>query len=383
MIYLDHNATTPLHPAVLDAMVATLQLPRGNASSLHTAGRRARAAIDEARLEVAALVGVADPERICFTSGGSEADNHALRAVMQRPDQPASARLAVSAVEHPAVRNTAADLARRGVPVDELDVDKQGRLAPLQLHPDTRLVSVMAANNETGNLYDLAAVGEAAHAVGALLHSDTVQAAGKVPVDLTAWGVDLASLSAHKLAGPQGVGALYVRPGLELDPLITGGGQEGGWRSGTENTAAIVGFGVAARLAREELAERAEHMRRQRDAYESIVLAELPQARVHGELQARLPNTSSMSIRGITGEAMVMRLDAMGVAVATGSACSSGSGKPSPVLVAMGLSDGDIQGALRISVGWNTTDEDVARGAAMVVQAAKGLIALAPEEADV
>ncbi len=372
-----------MHPAVLEAMVATLRQERGNPSSLHAAGRRARAAIDEARREVGLLVGVSEPRCICFTSGGSEADNHALRAVMGALGGPDSRRLAISAVEHPAVRNTAADLARRGVPVDELPVDERGRLAGLRLQQGTALVSVMAANNETGNLYDLVAVSAAAHEVGALVHCDAVQAAGKVPVALDDWGVDLASLSAHKLGGPQGIGALYVRPDLPLDPLITGGGQEGGLRSGTENTAAIVGFGVAARLARLELDERAARSLRQRDHFEAHVLAELPQARVQGDRQARLPNTCSMTIRGIAGEAMVMRLDAMGIAAATGSACSSGSGESSPVLVAMGLDEADIQGALRVSVGWNTTDDEVAHAATAVVQAARALLDLAPEEADV
>ncbi len=383
LIYLDHNATTPLHPAVLEAMLAALRQERGNPSSLHAAGRQARAAIDEARREVALLVGVSDPAAICFTSGGSEADNHALRGVMAAVEAGQMGRLAISAVEHPAVRETAADLARRGVPVDELPVDHRGRLRRLNLAQGTRLVSVMAANNETGNLYDMKAVSAAAHAIGALVHTDAVQAAGKVPVDLQSWDVDLASLSAHKLGGPQGIGALYVRPELRLDALITGGGQEGGRRSGTENTAAIVGFGVAARLARGELTERASRSRRQRDGFEAHVLAQVPQVQIQGDRHNRLPNTSSMSILGITGEAMVMRLDAMGLAAATGSACSSGSGKPSPVLVAMGLADRDIQGALRVSVGWNTTDAEVERAATAVVAAAKALFALAPEEEDV
>lgn len=380
LIYLDHNATTPMHPDVLETMTAMMRAGVGNASSLHGPGQRARAAVEQAREEVARLVGAVDPGCIHFTSGGTESDNHALRGAMAMATGGPRRRLVISAVEHPAVRATASELQEHGVQVQELPVDETGRLRPTRFEPDTALVSVMRANNETGNLYDLSQLSAAAHAVGALVHSDVVQAAGKVVIDLPACGVDLASLSAHKLAGPQGVGALYVRPGLALPALLTGGGQERGRRSGTENAAGIAGFGVAARIARQQLKLRSARLTRQRNRFEALVGAELAGVRILGDLDNRLPNTCSMTIAGVTGEAMVIRLDAVGVAAATGSACSSGSGKPSPVLVAMGLSDSEIQGALRISLGWNTTDDEIEAAAAALVRCARTLRRLAPKE---
>ena len=342
-----------------------------------------RAAVEQAREEVARLVGAVDPGCIHFTSGGTESDNHALRGALAMTAGGRKRRLAISAVEHPAVRATATDMQDQGVLVQELPVDRDGRLLPLELEADTALVSVMRANNETGNIYDLSYVSAAARAVGALVHSDVVQAAGKIAVDLPAWGVDIASLSAHKLAGPQGVGALYVRPGLALPAMLTGGGQERGRRSGTENAAGIAGFGVAARIARQQLKLRSARLVRQRNRFEALIKADLGNVRILGDLTSRLPNTSSMTIAGVTGEAMVIRLDAVGIAAATGSACSSGGGKPSPVLVAMGLSESEIQGALRISLGWNTTDDEIEAAAAALIRCARTLRRLAPKESHV
>lgn len=378
MIYLDHNATAPLLAEVRDAMLPWFSGANGaitgNASSLHSAGRRARSAIDDARTHVAALIN-ADPASIHFCSGGTEADVWALRGAIEGHPE-GHAAVMYSAVEHPAIRETAEYFARSGLTVRSIGVDEYGRLLGFEVAPGTAVVAVMAANNEVGNRYDIAAVATTAHAAGAWCHTDLVQAAGKIPVDITAWQADTAALSAHKIGGPQGVGALYIRPGLDLPPLITGGGQERGLRSGTENVAGIVGFGVAARIALADLAQNATRMARLRDAMATNLLAALPDAVQLGDPADRLPNTLSLAIPNIAGEALVMRLDAAEIAVSTGSACSSGSGKSSAVLLAMGLPKWQIKGALRISLGPSTTEEQTRTAADAIATAARALQAL-------
>jgi len=371
VIYLDHNASAPLLPEVFAAMRPFLEGLAANASSLHGPGRRARAAIDCAREKVAALIG-ADATGVHFCSGGTEADAWALRSAF-RGATTDPGTLAIGATEHPAIRNTAAALTRDGVVVRELPVDGSGRLAPFTLASDTALVAVMAANNELGNLYDIAAVADQAHAVGARMHSDLVQAAGKIAVSVAAWGLDSAALSAHKIGGPQGVGALWIAPGQTLDPLVTGGGQERGLRSGTENVAGIVGFGAAAELAMRRLSTESARQAALRDELAARLLQGIAGAVVLGDAERRLPNTLSIAVPGVAGEAMVMRLDAVGVAISTGSACSSGSGKPSPVLVAMGLAAWQIKGALRFSLGPTTTAAQIAAAADHTIAAAKAL----------
>lgn len=358
-VYLDHNATSPLDPAVREAMLPYLGARFGNASSRHEYGRHARAAIDAARGQVAAAVG-AHPTEVIFTSGGSEANNLFIKgaAAMRKPG-----RVAVSAIEHPCVREAARRLARQGWGVDEIAVDSQGVVdgadfsAKLSAAPT--LVSIMLANNETGVLQDIATLAAEARRRGAWFHTDAVQALGKVPVDFRRLGVNALTVSAHKIYGPIGVGALVVDKRVELAPLIDGGGQERGLRSGTENLAAIVGFGLACELA---------ESRREADATR---LAQLKAQLEHGlgGLGAivfsadvpRLAGTSFFAFPGIDGETLVGKLDRAGFACASGSACSSANPEPSKTLLAMGVAPEVARGAIRVSVGRATTQEDVNR----------------------
>lgn len=362
-IYLDHNATTPPAPEVVDAMSRALREEFGNASSVHAFGQRAKAALDEARTEVARLVG-AEPGDVVFTAGGTESDNLALRGALEAARTP-RARLVVSAVEHEAVLNTARALARRDHPLTILPVDSEGRVSPesleAELGPDVALVSVLAANNETGVIQPVADLASAARARGTLFHTDAVQAAGKIPVDVKALGVDLLSIAAHKFSGPKGVGALWIRRGTPLGPVVTGGRQERNRRAGTENVPAIVGMGVAARLARERLAVEAARLASLRDRLEAGVLGAIPGARVNGGGAPRVPNTTSIAFDRVEAESLLIALDLEGIAVSTGSACSSGTLEPSHVLRAMGLPHGRVQSSIRFSLGATTTAGDIER----------------------
>lgn len=330
-----------------------------NPSSVHTPGRLARTAVEQAREQVAALVNV-HPSQVIFTSGGTEANNLALKGVMaQFPAQ----RLAVSAVEHASVLAPARALTEQGWGLDILPVDEGGRVTPEALAeamtPHTRLVSVMTANNETGVLQDTAALGETARRGGALFHSDAVQAAGKVAVDFAAAGVQLMTLSAHKLYGPKGVGALIVAPEVELRPLLYGGGQERGRRGGTENVAGIVGFGMAAELAAREWPARAAHCRQLRDHFERRLARELPEIGLVAAGAERLSNTVMVLVPGIDGETLLMQLDQAGMAVSSGSACSAAATEPSHVLAAMGLAGETGRSAVRVSFGRDNTLAEV------------------------
>lgn len=368
-IYLDHNATTPLHPRVLEAMLPVLQDGFGNPSSLHWFGQQARAALDEARGCVAALVGGA-PGEIVFTASGTEADNAALRGAASAAREPRR-KVLYAAFEHHAVVNTAKALAEEGVPVEAVRVSPDGRvdLADLEarLGEDTALVAVMHSNNETGVIQPVEEVARLAHAQGALVHCDAVQAAGKIPVDVSRLGADTLALSAHKIYGPKGAGALWVKRGTRLKALVRGGSQERNRRAGTENVAGIVGFGVAASLARESLASEGPRLAALRDALEEKLLA-IPGTRRNGE-GARVSNTCNVSFDGIEAESLLMALDLMGVAVSTGAACAAGAVEPSHVLRAMGLPAERIQGSVRFSLGRSTTAEQIERAAAAVVEA--------------
>ena len=358
MIYLDNNASTPMDPEVREAVSGAMDA-YGNPSSVHSYGRRARRVVEEARDEVARLVG-ARPEEIFFTSGGTEANALAIFGGVRRTG-PASP-IVTTAIEHPSVRESVARLAEElGVESITVAPDVSGAVEPERIlaaaPPGTPLVTLMAANNEYGGLLPVAAVARALRDRGVPVHTDAVQAAGRIPVDAPAWDVDLLSLSAHKMHGPKGVGALYVRKGFPLRPHTPGGGQEKKIRAGTENTSGIVGFGVAARLARERLDE-AGRIAAMRDRLETRILATVPGTRVAGAAALRLPNTTTILFEGVSGEALLIRLDLEGVAVSVGSACSSGTLAPSPAILALGYSREEARGAVRFSLSrWNTEAE--------------------------
>lgn len=376
--YLDHNATTPLDARVLEAMLPFLKERYGNASSRHEYGRAARAAIDAARQQVAAAVG-AHPTEVVFASGGSEANNLFIKgaAACLKPGA-----IAVSAIEHPCVREPALDLKRLGWQVHEIAVDAEGRVAEADfsgaLAQKPALVSVMLANNETGVLQDIPALAAQARSAKARFHTDAVQALGKVAIDfraLNAAGVNALTLSAHKIYGPKGAAALVLDKRIELKPLISGGGQERNLRSGTENVAAIVGFGAACELAAARLEADAARLTALRGTLEQGLAAS--GATVFSRNAPRLPNTSFFALGGIDGETLVAQLDRAGFAVASGSACSSVSPEPSHTLMAMGVEAGMAKGALRVSLGRGNTEEDVARFLQALGETARKLKGLA------
>ena len=366
-VYLDHNATTPLDARVLEAMLPYLRESFGNPSSLHWFGQRARAAVEEARSRVASLIG-ADPAEIVFTASGSESDNMALRGAVAKAGG-ARRRVVTTSVEHHAVLNTAKALREEGVPIEVTRVSEGGHLDlddwRAKLGDGALVASVMLANNETGVLQPVGEAARLAREKGALVHCDAVQAAGKAPVDVRALGVDLLTLSAHKLYAPKGVGCLYVRRGTPLAPLVCGGAQERNRRAGTENVAGIVGFGAAAALASQGLAAEAERVGALRDRLEARLL-KLPGARRNGR-DPRLANTANVSFEGVDAEALVIALDLEGIAASTGAACAAGGVEPSHVLKAMGFPPERVQSSLRLSLGRTTTEEEVDRAADVIV----------------
>ena len=361
-IYFDHNATTPVDPAVVEAMTRVLAGEFGNASSVHHFGQRAKALLDDARSAVSALIG-AEPSELVFTSGGTESDNFALRGVAEALEPTGRRHLVASAIEHEAVLVTLKALARRGWRVTHLPVDATGIVEPAALAEalaeDTALVSVMHANNEIGTIQPIAELARLAHARGALFHTDAVQSVGKIPVDVRALGVDLLSLSAHKFNGPKGAGALWIKRGTRIIPILTGGKHERTRRAGTENVPAIAGLGVAAQIAARKLAGEAARVGALRDRLENAALAAIPGTAVNGVREPRVPNTTNISVDGIEAESLLIALDLEGIAVSTGSACSSGTLEPSHVLRAMGLPSHRTQNSIRISLGAGNTDEQV------------------------
>jgi cysteine desulfurase len=360
-IYLDHNATTPLRPEVVDAMTAALRERWGNPSSTHAEGAAARAALERAREQVAALVGAA-PREVTFTSGATEANNLALRGVFATAR---GRRVVSSTVEHPSVEEPLAALEAEGVRVTRVPVDRAGRLDPeavaAALSDDTALLTVILANNETGVLQDAAKLAEPAHARGIAVHFDATQAVGKLPVDVSALGADLLSGTAHKLNGPKGAGFLVDRMRQPLPALLRGGPQERRRRGGTENVAGIVGLGVACELARLELDERRRHVSALRDALWRGIEKGVPRVRRNGEPEHVLPNTLSVEFEGANGEVLLQALDLEGVAVSAGAACHSGSIEPSGVLLAMGQTPAQARGTLRFSVGPSNTAAEIER----------------------
>jgi|KBSMisStaDraftv2_1062788.scaffolds.fasta_scaffold03966_2 cysteine desulfurase len=363
-IYFDYNATTPLVPAVVDAMTAATRDVFGNASSVHFFGQQAKAAVDIARSSLAALIG-ADPSEIVFTSGGTESDNFAIRGAAEALEPTKRRHLIASAIEHEAVLNTLKALARRGWQTTLLPVDQSGILSPDRLRDamrhDTALVSVMHANNEIGTIQPIAELAAIAHEHGALMHTDAVQSAGKIPVEARALGVDLLSVSAHKFNGPKGVGALWIKRGTRLQPMQTGGKHERGRRAGTENVPAIVGMGVAALLAKEKLSSETLRVGALRDRLEEGVLRSVTGTAINGARMQRVPNTTNISFDRVEAESLLIALDLEGVAVSTGSACSSGTLEPSHVLRAMGFPPHRTQNSLRFSLGVFSTQEEVDR----------------------
>ena len=358
-VYFDHAATTPVDPRVFEAMTPFFCERFGNPSEPHRLGREARSAVDQARARVAALLGAGENE-IVFTAGGTEADNLALFGSLARL-QPG--HLVVSAVEHPAVMEAARALNGRGWDVDYVPVDGDGvvdrEAYRAAFRDDTRLVSVMTANNVVGTVQPVAELARIAHEKGALFHTDAVQAVGSLPVDVDELGVDMLSLSGHKLHGPKGVGALYVRRGTRLQPLLHGGGQERRLRSGTENVPGIVGLGVAMTLACEAMPEVRPRLERLRDRLVAGVLARVPEVILLGHPTDRLPGNAAFAVRYVEGESLLLRLDARGFTVSSGSACAAGSDEPSPVVQALGVRPEDAHGSLRVSLGRENTEEEV------------------------
>ncbi len=385
-VYLDYNATTPVDRQVLEAMAPFFAEEFGNASSIHSFGQRTRAAVERAREKVAALIG-ARPAEIVFTSGGTESDNQAIFGVVAAAPGDSSVLLQrkhviTTQIEHHAVLNACQALERRGVEVTYLPVDREGRVNPQDVRraikPETVLITVMHANNELGTLEPIEEIGRIAAEADVYFHSDAVQSVGKLPIDVNRLGVDLLSISGHKLYGPKGVGALYIRKGTRLEPLLYGGHHERDRRPGTENVAGIVGLGKAAELAREHLPEESARLAALRDHLQRELLAQVAQARVNGSATQRTPNTTNITFPFIEGEALVIALDLKGVACSTGAACSSGAIEPSHVLTAIGLPPEDARASLRFSLGRGTTDEDVAFALSVIPAAVEHLRELSP-----
>jgi cysteine desulfurase len=381
VIYLDHSATTPLDPEVLDAMLPYLRDNFGNASSVYGLGQAARQAIDQARDEVAAYFGVQARE-VVFTSGGTEGDNFAWRGVAVR-NADRGRHLITSTVEHDAVLRSAEALEAEGFEVTRLPVDRQGLLDPddlrRALRPDTTLVSIMHANNEIGTIEpidELVAVTRA-HS-NAYFHTDAVQSTGKIPTDFGALGVDLLAMSAHKLHGPKGTGCLLIRSGVRIQPQILGGGHERNRRAGTENVAGIVGLARALAIARRDFDRNAAHLRRLRDRLVDGVLDRIPGSRLTGHPTKRLPHHASFLFDGVEGESLLLQLDMQGVAASSGSACTSGSVEPSHVILALGYPRDRAAGSLRLSVGKGTRDDEVAAVLAQLPGMVARLRAMAP-----
>ena len=380
-IYLDHSATTPVRPEVLEAMLPFLREHHGNAGSLHRFGRNCRRAVETAREQVAALIN-AEPREILFTSGGTESDNLAIRGIVEARDGTAK-RMVTTAVEHHAVLHTGESLARTNrVDLQIVGVDRGGLVDPdaveALLGDETVLVSVMHANNETGVVQPLERIGALCRERGIPFHSDTVQSVGKLPLDVRKLPLDLAAISGHKLYGPKGIGALFVRSGTGIEPQAVGGAQERGRRAGTENVAGIVGLGRACELLSGELQSTSKQMEVLRDRLQEGALATVPDAGINGSTAHRLPNSLNMAFNDLDGERMMFALDQEGIAVSTGSACTAGSLDPSHVLLAMGQSHEHASSAIRFSLGRDNTEEEIDR----VISLLPGLVEQLHERPD-
>lgn len=361
-VYLDHSATTPVDQRVVEAMLPFFSMDFGNPNSLHAWGRKARQAVNQARDEVSRLIN-AEPSEIIFTGGGSEADNIAIKGVaLAKKDK--GRHIITSAIEHHAVLDTCKWLEKEGFDITILPVDEYGTIRPEELRkairPDTILVTIHFANNEIGTVQPIEQLGNICREQGVLFHTDAVQATGHIPIDVKKLSIDLMTMAAHKMYGPKGVGALYIKKGVKIVPLIHGGGQERGLRSGTENTAGIVGFGKAAALASDRLAkDEPEKERNLRDRLIDGILEKIEDAMLTGHRTERLPFHASFCFRYIEGESLLLRLDALGIGASSGSACTSGSLEPSHVLLAIGLPHEIAHGSLRLTLGKDTSEEDI------------------------
>lgn len=362
-IYLDNAATTKIDKRVLEAMNKALAEDFGNPSSIYNEARAAKKVLENARTQVAELIG-AQPGEIIFTGGGSEADNLAIIGVANAYAKKGK-HIITSKVEHHAVLHTCEYLQKQGYEVTYLPVDEDGIVSPdavkAAIRPDTILVSIMYANNEVGSVMPIKEIGAIAREKGVLMHTDAVQAAGHVDIDVERDNIDLLSLTAHKIHGPKGTGALYIRKGVRVVPMIYGGGQERGLRAGTENVPGAVGFGMACLLAKEEFEKNNKHMTTLRDKLIDGIFEKIPQVKLNGHRQKRLSNNVNMSMKFIEGEGMLLRLDMAGIAASSGSACTSGSLDPSHVLLAMGLDHATAHGSLRLSLSSETTEEEIDR----------------------
>jgi cysteine desulfurase len=361
-IYFDHNATTPLHPDVAASMTRVLKEDFGNPSSVHQYGQRAKAILDDARGAVAALIG-AEPAEVVFTSGGTEADNFAIRGAAEALEPTGRRHLVASAIEHEAVLNTFKALAKRGWQTTLVRVDAHGVVDPDRVRAAmtdaTALVSVMHANNEIGTIQPIAEIAALAHDRGALMHTDAVQTAGKIPIDVNALAVDLLAISGHKFNGPKGAGALWIRRGTRLAAILTGGRHERSRRAGTENVPGLAGLGAAAVAARVKLATEPARLASLRDRLEAGILSSVAGTAVNGAREPRVANTTNVSFDGVEAESLLIALDLAGVAVSTGSACSSGTLEPSHVLRAMGFPPHRTQNSIRFSLGQDNTEAEV------------------------
>lgn len=378
---MDHSATTPVAAEVLEAMLPYFKELFGNASSLHSFGLEAKEALESAREKVAKLLG-ARPEEIIFTSGGTESDNLALKGIAYR-NRDKGKHIITTAIEHPAVLEVCRKLEKEEFEVTYLPVTEDGLVDPAVLgeaiRKDTILISVMHANNEIGTIQPLEEIGRLAAERDIYFHTDAVQTAGKIPTNVDELGIDLLSLSAHKLYGPKGVGALYIRKGTRIESMMQGGGHERGLRSGTENISGIVGLGRAAELSQETMSQEAEQLARLRDRLAGLVLENVKDAWINGSMTKRLPSNLNFGFKYVEGESLLLFLDAKGIAVSTGSACSSHKLEPSHVLRALGLSPEECHGSLRITMGRSNTEEDadyVAQSIAEAVERFRGISAL-------
>lgn len=381
-IYLDHNATTPVDPAVLQAMLPYFSGDYGNASSIHTFGQRARAAVEAAREQVAALLH-ARPQEIVFTSGGTESDNHAIFGVLQsRLHANPAPHIITTVIEHEAVLNTCQVLEKQNARVTYLPVSRDGLInldeLSQSIRPETALITVMHANNELGTIQPLEQIGHIAADRDIYFHTDAVQSAGKIPLNVQACQLDLLSLSGHKIYAPKGIGALYIKGGTRVQQFLYGGHHQRGFRPGTENVAGIVGLGKAAELARLALAEDAAGISALRDRLEQGLLNRIPNARANGAGAPRTPNTSNITFSGIEGEALVIALDLKGLACSTGAACSSGAVEPSHVLTAIGLPASEARASIRFSLGRHTTSAEIDAALEIVPAAVAQLRQLSP-----